>query len=151
MTLRRLSITTIVFIMTLPTTLPAQEPENDATARAFIAKHESRIGPLERSANLAWWNANVSGKDADFKAKEDAQNRLDLALSDHNAFNSLKALKHGKIDDPIVAREVDGALLDVPRKAGRPLASPADHRQGQRRREGVQRLPGQGRRQGDDR
>ena len=54
-------------------------PDN---AVAFIQEHERTIRPLERAAALAWWNANVSGRDQDFKAKEDAQNRLDAALSD---------------------------------------------------------------------
>ena len=49
---------------------------DDARARKFIAEHEARIRPLEKSASLAWWNANVSGKDEDFKAKEQAQNKL---------------------------------------------------------------------------
>jgi peptidyl-dipeptidase A len=84
----------------------ADEPDNDSVARSFVAKHEIRIHPLERAANLAWWNANISGKNEDFQAKEDAQNRLDLALSNHNAFAALKALKGGTISDPILAREV---------------------------------------------
>ena len=41
-----------------------------AAARAFIAEHEKVVRPLEREASLAWWNANVSGRDQDFEAKE---------------------------------------------------------------------------------
>src|SRR5262249_29432194 len=50
-------------------------------ARAFIHEHEQSIRPKEREAALALWNANVTGRDEDFKAKEEAQNRLDAALA----------------------------------------------------------------------
>ena len=39
-------------------------------ARAFIAEHERTVRPLEQEAALAWWNANVTGRDQDFQAKE---------------------------------------------------------------------------------
>ena len=83
----------------------------DARAKRFVAEHETRIKPLEKAAALAWWNANVSGKDEDFQAKEDAQNRLDAALSDRHQFATLKALKGEKIDDPILAREIEVLYL----------------------------------------
>jgi peptidyl-dipeptidase A len=78
----------------------------DTLARAFIAEHENVIRPLEYQANLSWWNANVSGKDEDFQAKEQAQNKLDAALSNKARFEQLKSLKAKAISDPILAREV---------------------------------------------
>jgi peptidyl-dipeptidase A len=45
-------------------------------ARAFVARHDAEIRPLEIAVAKAWWEANISGKDSDFKAKEQAQNRL---------------------------------------------------------------------------
>jgi peptidyl-dipeptidase A len=82
--------------------------EGDATVgpEQFIQQHEQKVRPLERAAALAWWNANISGKDEDFAAKEEAQNRLDAALADRAAFAQLKALKDGRIADPMRAREV---------------------------------------------
>jgi peptidyl-dipeptidase A len=84
----------------------AAESEANARARKFLAGHDARIRRLETAAALAWWNANVTGKDEDFQAKEDAQNRLDAALGDHEKFAELKALKAEKIDDPLLARAV---------------------------------------------
>jgi peptidyl-dipeptidase A len=75
-------------------------------AREFIAEHEKTVRPLEYAASLAWWNANISGKDADFEAKERAQNRLDAALADHEKFARLKTLKAASIADPLVARQI---------------------------------------------
>lgn len=87
------------------------DPAASERARKFITKHESRIRPLEASANLAWWNANISGKDEDFALKESAQNRIDEALADASAFAELKSIKQardtGAIADPAVARMID--------------------------------------------
>jgi peptidyl-dipeptidase A len=87
------------------------EDEMKAKARAFVAAHEATVRPLEKTAALAWWNANVSGKDEDFAAKEEAQNRLDAALADKDRFAELKALKAATLDDPTLAREVEVLYL----------------------------------------
>jgi peptidyl-dipeptidase A len=84
----------------------ADSPDADSRARAFIAEHESRIRPLEIAVGTAWWNANTSGKDEDFAAKEEAQNRLDQALTDAKRFAELKALHESELSDPLVARQI---------------------------------------------
>ena len=88
-TLRRVLVIS-VFLIGLSTSMTSAlevkiEGDAAALAQSFIQQHEQTVRPLEREAALAWWNANVSGKALDFKAKEDAQNRLDAALSDHSA------------------------------------------------------------------
>src|SRR5438477_8207581 len=45
---------------------------NDDRAAAFVAGYEKEVRPLEIAVNLAWWNANISGRDEDFKIKEEA-------------------------------------------------------------------------------
>src|SRR5690349_10135292 len=79
----------------------------DAAASKFIADYETQVRPLEIAVNLAWWKANTTGKDEDFAAKVEAQNRYDEALADRQRFATLKALHDGKVKDPILAREVD--------------------------------------------
>lgn len=80
-------------------------------AKAFVAAHEEKFSPLERRANLAWWNANITGRDEDFAAKEEAQNAIDAALADAKAYTELKALKDAadkrQIDDPITHRCIE--------------------------------------------
>ena len=85
----------------------------DDAARGFVAAHEEKVRPLERAAGLAWWAANVSGKDEDFAAKEAAQNRLDAALADPRQFQLLKPLKapSTKLHDPTLARAIDVLYL----------------------------------------
>lgn len=92
--------------LALTPTIQAQNQADDQ-ARAFIARHEAEIRPLEIASSKAWWDANTSGKDADFAAKEKAQNQLDAALADPARFASLKTLKASKITDPIVHRQID--------------------------------------------
>ena len=89
----------------------------DTTAKAtkFVAKHEAKFRTLDVIAGKAWWDANTTGKDADFKKKEDAQNQIDAALADKTVFAELKALKaakdKGAIDDKLIARAVDVLYL----------------------------------------
>ncbi len=80
----------------------------DEAARAFIARHEQKLRPLEKAGNLAWWKANLSGKAEDFQAKEQAENAMDQALSDPKAFAEVKSLRdRGGIGDPLVKRSID--------------------------------------------
>ncbi len=81
--------------------------------RKFIQGHEERIRPLDIAVNLAWWNANTTGKAEDFARKEQTQNRLDEALADKKVFAEIKGLKErrGQIDEPITARTIDVLYL----------------------------------------
>jgi len=91
------------------------DPAATTRAKAFVADHEKRIRPLDIAAGLAWWTANTTGKDEDFKKKEEAQNKLDAALADKTVFTELKAIKaskdKGAIDDAVMARAIDVLYL----------------------------------------
>src|SRR5688572_11431142 len=81
-------------------------PEVTERARKFVAAHEAKIRPLDKAAGIAWWNANISGKDEDFQKKIEAQNRIDGVLSDPASFRELKELHSlaERIDDRTIAR-----------------------------------------------
>ena len=89
--------------------------EMTGRAKKFIAAHEKKVRPLDIAAGNAWWNANVSGKDEDFKRKEDAQNKIDEALSNTETFAELMKLKEARdkneIDDKLIARSIDVLYL----------------------------------------
>ena len=91
------------------------DPAATTRAKAFVADHEKRIRPLDIAAGLAWWTANTTGKDEDFKKKEEAQNKLDAALADKTVFTELKAIKaskdKGTVDDAVMARAIDVLYL----------------------------------------
>jgi peptidyl-dipeptidase A len=99
-------------LLCLPTAAVAST-EVTEHARKFVKDHEDRMHALDTAANLAWWDANTSGKDEDFDRKKKAQTRIDEALSDAKLFAELKDLKEHKkdIDDPITARAIDVLYL----------------------------------------
>lgn len=101
-TLAILCTFTLMGSLTTMSTATDAKAVADDEAQAFIAEHEKTVRPLERDAALAWWNANITGRDEDFKAKEESQNRLDAALADRDRFARLKAIKEGPIRDPLV-------------------------------------------------
>jgi peptidyl-dipeptidase A len=84
----------------------AEAADTSAAARAFVREHESKVQPLEIEIAKAWWNANTTGKDEDFAAKEAAENRLNDTLADTAQFAKLKEIHAGQIDDPILARTI---------------------------------------------
>lgn len=104
------AVLALAVIVALPIMAHASAEATDK-AKKFIEEHNAKIRPLEIAASLAWWNANISGKDEDFAKKEAAQNRIDGALSQRETFAKLKELKAAskakQIDDPQVARQID--------------------------------------------
>ncbi len=112
-TFSRKHLTLAALLMTFITTLgqAAMPYDADADAKAFIADHEARIKQLEKLTGLTWWNANISGKDDDFKKKEEAQNKLDAALGESEPFAKLKQLKANMPKDPLLARQIEVLYL----------------------------------------
>jgi peptidyl-dipeptidase A len=107
----RLTLPLLLGLFVLLAAWPAMvsaTPEATDRARRFVKDYTAKIRPLEVAANRAWWNAMLSGKDEDFKAKEDAQNKIDAVLSSKDDFKEVKAIKDGgKIDDKVTARAID--------------------------------------------
>jgi peptidyl-dipeptidase A len=76
----------------------------------FIDEHVVAVEPMEKAANLAYWNFTTTGE----KKYEEEVTRLHVALrkiyADRASFQRLKALADGQtIDDPMLARQA--ALL----------------------------------------
>lgn len=81
---------------------------NDMEVAKFIDVQVNRLKPLEQEANLAWYEASVTGTDPAFKRSEQAQNALDLFFADRDVFAQAKAFRErGGIKDPLVARQLD--------------------------------------------
>src|SRR3954468_6159517 len=90
---------------------PAAPKTSEERAAAFIAEYEAKIRPLEIAVSRAWWKANTTGDDADFAAKEKAQNELDQQLSNADRFAELKLVKEAKLSDKLVARQIEVLYL----------------------------------------
>jgi peptidyl-dipeptidase A len=112
--------------MLMPAASQALPPETksagdmNASAAQFVADYEARVRPLEIALNLAWWNANTTGKDEDFAAKVEAQNRYDQALSDRERFARLKTCE--KVSSAILCRPARSTVAPTG-KTGRSRAS----------------------------
>lgn len=107
----RMLITLGILTMIGPNTLATAQTQragasDESAARAFIAEHEATIRPLEIAVGRAWWDANTTGKDEAFAAKEAAENRLNETLSNGERFATLKRLEEARIADPLVARQI---------------------------------------------
>ncbi len=102
----------VLWLLCRPQAVAASAETTDH-ARQFVKDHEARLHKLDTAANLAWWDANTTGKDEDFDRKVKAQNRIDEALSDPKRFAELKDLKDHRadIDDPVTARAIDVLYL----------------------------------------
>ena len=138
----------VVLALSLCVGRAAADPETTSQARQFVEEHEKRVRPLDIAGNLAWWSANTTGKEADFKRKEEAQNKIDEALADPKVFARVKALEDNRtsIDDPVpFAPGRPRPLPALSGKAGGHRVAQEDDEEGQRRRESVQRIPPDGR------
>lgn len=83
------------------------------TASEIISEHEKLIQPLEIQNSLAWWQANVTGKDEDFEAKESAQNSLDKALANPERFARIKAVREAGVKELSEKRQIDLLYLQA--------------------------------------
>ncbi len=89
----------------------AAAQDNDARARQFIAAHETDIRPLEIAVGRAWWDANISGKEEQYRRKQEIETQLELRLADPKTFAELKALKEGQVRDKLLARQIEVLYL----------------------------------------
>lgn len=73
----------------------------------FIKDYESKVVELSREANLAYFNASISGKNEDYKTASDLQLKLGLLHSDKKDFDFINKIKHaGSIKDPDLKRQL---------------------------------------------
>ena len=79
----------------------------------------SKLKPLEKAANLAWWEASTTGAEAAYAARAEADNKLAALQADKARFTQISALyKSDAIKDPVMARELRAMYMDLlPRQA----------------------------------
>ena len=73
----------------------------------FIKAYEAKVIPLFHEYNLASWNAQISGKDADYKKSADLQYKFNLIYSNKDDFAKLKMFKEsGAFTDSMQLRQI---------------------------------------------
>ena len=74
----------------------------------FIKQHDAKTIPLYKDANIAAWDASISGKPEDFKKEEDLNMKINAIFSDKVAFKTLKEIKESNsIQDKTLKRELE--------------------------------------------
>lgn len=75
---------------------------------AFLEHYDSIVPPLQKEMNLAYWNASLSGSEADFKKVGDLQMKLVEIYANKQDFELLKlAYKKGSETDSVKKRRVE--------------------------------------------
>jgi peptidyl-dipeptidase A len=75
--------------------------------KQFIARHVETIKPLEKQANLAWWDAAVTGDPKAYDRSSALTLQIRRVYSDPQEFAFLQeARQSGQIKDPLLARQL---------------------------------------------
>ncbi len=78
----------------------------------FVTAHVAKLEPLEKEANLAYWQAANSGKEEDYQRYSEAQLKLERLYTNAEDFAFVKRAKEsGKLADPILRRTAEVLYL----------------------------------------
>lgn len=84
-----------------------KKEKNMKEFEAFIKDFEGKMIPLYKETALASWEANISGKDEDYKKAADLEFELNKLFSDKTNFEKLKQYKEsGDITDALLSRQL---------------------------------------------
>lgn len=98
-------VTVLATAMVAPRGYAANAKEN--ALKDFIAKHVEKIKPLEKQANLAWWDAAVTGDPNAYDRSSALTLQIRKIYSDPTDFAYLRELKDsGQIKDKLLARQL---------------------------------------------
>lgn len=90
---------------------PAPDPQQEF--RQFVQEFEAQVIPLNRDANLASFEASVSGREEDYARSADLQIKLKKVYADPARFTRLQEWrKSGSITDPLLKRQLDLLYLN---------------------------------------
>ncbi len=80
--------------------------------KAFLTKYESTVIPQNREAALAYFNATISGDEADYTRAADLEVELTKVFANKEDFQTLKRIRDAKaISDPQLRRQLDVIYL----------------------------------------
>ncbi|MCU0917314.1 MAG: M2 family metallopeptidase [Planctomycetes bacterium] len=79
----------------------------ESQLKEFIASHVEKIKPLDKQANLAWWDAAVTGDPKAYDRSSELQLQIRRIYSDPQDFALLQGLKKSRqVKDPLLARQL---------------------------------------------
>jgi peptidyl-dipeptidase A len=82
--------------------------ENTAIAAAeFVKQYETNVVPVEIALSRAWWEANTTGSDEAFAAKEVLDKQMNELLASKEDFEELRTINAGTIADAELKRQIE--------------------------------------------
>jgi peptidyl-dipeptidase A len=83
------------------------ENAQETQLKEFITAHVAKVQPLDKQANLAWWDAYTTGDSKAYDRNSELTLQIRRVYSDPKEFAFLKELKQsGGIKDPLLARQL---------------------------------------------
>lgn len=80
--------------------------------RQFAQDFDTRVAPLEKAANLANFDASISGRKGDYDRAADLEVKLSAVYADKDAFRRLEAWRTSNaVRDPLLKRRLDVLYL----------------------------------------
>ncbi len=79
----------------------------------WVQRLLERLEPLEIEVNRAWWDAAVTGRDADYRRLESARNAVDDVLREPDTFERLVEAREGDPGDPLLRRSIELLYLEA--------------------------------------
>ena len=81
---------------------------NESQLQKFVTAHVEKIKPMEKEANLAYWDAAVTGKSEDYDKYSKLMLEIRQVYSDPQDFAFLKDMKEsGEVKKAKLARQLD--------------------------------------------
>jgi peptidyl-dipeptidase A len=75
--------------------------------KEFITAHVEKVKPLDKQANLAWWDAAVTGDPRAYDRSSETTLQIRRIYSDPKDFAFLKEIQQsGQVKDPLLARQL---------------------------------------------
>lgn len=86
---------------------PSEQQKMTDDFSRFVTEFDSVLIPLSREANLSYFQATISGADADYTRAADLEIQRTKLFADKERFAKLKAWKEsGAIQEPLLARQL---------------------------------------------
>lgn len=103
---KRLNVAMVVLLVAVASRGYALS-EKEQTLKEFITAHVEKVKPLEKQANLAWWEAAVTGDPNAYDRSSALTLQIRRIYSDPKDFAFLKELKQsGRVADRLLARQL---------------------------------------------
>ncbi len=104
--MKKLMIMAVALLMLAACSSKQEEMKKELTD--FIRHHDSVLVPLYKEMTLASWQANITGKDEDYKKSEEVNLRLMALYADKAKLEKLEQIQvSGMITDPLMLRQLD--------------------------------------------